>query len=154
MWCPKCYGGMNRKMGLCMHCGFRYKDLEGATNSQVRIARQEGKKEDIIFTDRLPEDVKKKKLLLFSIFLGLWGGHNYYVGKFKKAIFMTSIFVIYMLFLVLQKFNIGTEFVNYFFTFVATIQGVSVIMWILDIFYIIFNRFKVPVYKEEFSKKG
>lgn len=154
MWCPKCYGGMNRKTGMCLHCGFRFKDLEGATNDNARIAVKEGKKDDVIYTDRLPVDVKKKTLLLYAIFLGLFGAHNYYVGKFKRAIFMTSIFVIYTLFTVLKTYKVGGKFIEYFFTTVAIIQGVSIILWVLDIIYIIINRFKVPVYKEEFSKKG
>ena len=153
MWCPKCYGGMNRKSGMCLHCGFRFSDLEGATNEKARIAKKEGKKEDVVYTDRLPEDVKKKTLLLYSIFLGLFGAHNYYVGKFKKAIFMTTIFVIHSLFATLYSYKLGGSFISYFYTTVAVIQGVSIIMWVLDVIYIIINRFKVPVYKEEFSKK-
>ena len=62
MWCPKCYGGMNKNEGFCTHCGFRFKDLEGATNEQAKIAKREGKKDDIIYTSILPSDVTKKKV--------------------------------------------------------------------------------------------
>ena len=154
MWCPKCYGGMSKKTGMCMHCGFRLQDFDGATNEKARIARKEGKKEDILYTSTLPIDVSKKALLLYAIFLGLFGAHNYYVGKFGKAIYMTVTCVFYILFQILKACNVGTSFVNYFFTFVAVLQGVTIVLWILDLIYIIINKFKVPVYKEEFSKKG
>lgn len=153
MWCPKCYGGMKEKNGICLHCGFQMKDLEGATNDNVKVARKNGKKEDILYTTKLPVDVKKKSLLLYCIFLGIFGAHNYYVGKFIKAIYMTTTFVFMTLFMILKNSGVGIDFVNYFYTFVALLQGVTIIMWIWDLISICFNKFKVPVYKEEFSKK-
>ena len=67
---------------------------------------------------------------------------------------MTTIFVIHTLFAILYNLKLGGSFISYFYTTVAVFQGISVIMWILDVIFIIINRFKVPVYKEEFSKKG
>ena len=153
MWCPKCYGGMKKNEGFCTHCGFRFKDLEGATNDKARIARKEGKKDDILYVTTLPSDVKKKNLVLYCVFLGLFGAHNYYVGKFAKAIYMTATFVIFTLFQVLKSLGVALSFVNYFYSFFAALEGLSIALWILDLINICFNRFKVPVYKEEFSKK-
>ena len=153
MWCPKCYGKLDKKQGVCFHCGFKMKNFEGATNSDVKIARANGKKEDILYTNILPPDVSRRKLLLYSIFLGLIGGHNYYVGRFGKAIFATIAFCLAVLFTILQKANIATGFVNYFDTFVFLLQGIAVLIWLYDLICIIFKKYKVPVYKKEFSEK-
>lgn len=152
MWCPKCYGSMKKKEGVCIHCGFKLSEFNGATNEKAREAFRNGKREDVLYTNNLPIDVSKKSLLLLSIFLGVFGAHNYYCAKFGKAIYMTITTVFMLLFALFKQFNIGGWFVTYFFSFVALLQGVTLLMWVVDIVYIIFNKFKVPVYKEEFSK--
>lgn len=153
MWCPKCYGGMKKKDGICLHCGFKLSEFDGATNEKVKIARKSGKKEDILYTSSLPIDITKKRLVLYCIFLGIIGGHNYYVGKFTKAIYMTctTIFTILMAILIANK--IAVEFTNYFGTFFSLLQGITILIWLYDLICILANKFKVPVYKEEFSKR-
>lgn len=152
MWCPKCYGSMKKKDGICTHCGFKLSEFDGATNQKVRQAIRDGKREDILYTNNLPIDITKKSLLMYCIFLGLFGAHNYYCGKFGKAIYMTITTVFSCLFSVLKTNNLGGWFVNYFFSFVALLQGITMFMWIIDLINICINKFKVPVYKEEFSK--
>ena len=97
----------------------------------------------------LPTDVSKKKLILLSIFLGLFGAHYFYIGKmFRGLIYL--VFTIFMLvFSTLKFLNIRGGVLEYVEFFVAFGFVVILICTILDIINIIRNKFKVPVYVEE-----
>ena len=153
MWCPKCYGGMKKKEGFCPHCGFKLKDFEGATNGKIRIARANGVKDDILYTTDIPIDVSKKKLLLLCIFLGFMGAHNYYVGKFGRAIYSTVTFVVWTTIVILMISGVTSWVLKNFTSLFALLFGVSMVIWIFDLINIITKKFKIPVYKEEFSIK-
>lgn len=155
MLCPKCYGKIDKNYNICKHCGFKIKELEGASNKQAKKIKRTIYKDDILYSTYIPGDVSKKKLLLFCIFLGLFGAHDFYVGKFWiglcKCVTMSITLTISI---ILWATNTVTENIfQIIFEFVTIFQGFNVILWVNDIFRISFERYKIPIYKDEFSKK-
>lgn len=156
MHCPKCYGKIDKLSKRCSSCGFNMNSLNGATHKAVKQAKKNGFGEDVLFTTELPEDIHKKKLLLLCIFLGLFGAHNYYAGKFVKAIYSTIASII--------LFAISTIFIFFPNTFASLgtagywvqsifslLMGINIAFFIIDLVNIIRNKFKVSIYKDEFS---
>ena len=154
MICPKCYSKIHKTKNRCDYCGFNLNELNDASNKQAKKALKSPFKDDVLYTSQLPRDVSKKKLLLFSIFLGLLGVHNFYVGKLWRGLFNVLVTSItFVLGALLISLNIITNHPIYIaFQFALAFQGANVIIWVMDIIDISLNRYKVPVYKESFSK--
>lgn len=156
MLCPKCYARIKKEQVRCQHCGFNLNVMQGATNKEAKIAKKTIYKDDILYTTNVPQDVSKKKLLLFSIFFGLFGVHHFYVGKFWQGLYMclcTSITTI--LTIVITALGIIDQQNIFYITFqfLLIFQGINIIFWVSNILNIIFERYKIPVYKDEFSLK-
>lgn len=155
MLCPKCYGKIDKKQQRCQHCGFYMNQLDNASNKEAKRIRRTIYKDDILYSTKIPYDVSKKKLLLFSIFLGLFGVHDFYVGKIWQGLYFcisTSVTLIVSTVLMIMN-TIFDNIVQRIFEFWTVFQGFAIIFWIWDIFKISLERFKIPVYKDSFSKK-
>ena len=94
MRCPNCYGKIDKISNVCTKCGFKTKELNNASNKQAKEMKRQGDGDLCIETYVLPADVSKKKLLLFSIFLGLFGAHYFYVGKMLRG-FINLVFSVF-----------------------------------------------------------
>ena len=159
MHCPKCYGGVDKRKQICKHCGFKLKSMEGATHKAVKQAKKDGFGMDVLYTDKLPEDVSKKKLLLLCIFLGLFGGHSFYAGKVFKAIYSLVVAVLMFTYsTVIATFNLSITALGtvspifvWVFSFLLLFMGINIFLFIFDLIAIITNKYKVSVYKDEFS---
>lgn len=157
MTCPKCYGKIDKLTHRCKECGFNISSFNGATHKAVYRARKEGFGDDVLYTTTLPEDIHKKKLLLLCIFLGLFGGHNYYSGHLIKAIYSNLVSVCLIVLSCIQVYantnwfganSVGTWLVSIF----SLLMGFNLFMFVFDLTNIIRNKFKVAVYKDEFSE--
>lgn len=149
MRCPKCYGKIDKITNICTKCGFKAKKLSEASNKKAIEMKRSGDGDLCIETYILPTDVSKKKLILLSIFLGLFGAHYFYIGKMFRGL-INLVFTIFMLvFSTLKFLNIRGGVLEYVEFFVAFGFVVILICTILDIINIIRNKFKVPVYVEE-----
>ena len=156
MQCPKCYNKIKKEQTRCQHCGFDISIMDGASNKAAKKAKKTIYKDDILYTTEIPYDVSKKKLFLFSIFLGLFGVHHFYVGKFWLGLYMcVSTSVTLILSILITSFNIidAKDILYSAFQFSLVFQGVNVIMWVVDMIRIFFERYKIPVYKKSFSDK-
>lgn len=155
MLCPKCYGKIDRKQQRCKYCGFYLSELDGASNKQAKKALKSIYKDDVLYSTKVPYDVSKKKLLLFAVFLGMFGVHDFYVGKIWQGLFQCISFVGALIFgtILIAMNTIFDNIIQRLAEFWLIFQGLALIFWIWDIFKISFERFKIPVYKDEFSKK-
>ena len=154
MVCPKCYANCKKEQVRCYHCGFDLTLLDGATNKGAKEARKSIYKDDIMKFKGIPPDVKKKKLVLLSIFLGIFGAHNFYVGKLWQGLFMCiSTTVTLVLSTLVSMFGIVDMYNTLYiaFQFWLIFQGATVLMWVFDIILIFLERWKIPVYRKEFS---
>lgn len=156
MHCPKCYGAIDKRTKRCKECGFNINSIKGATHKEVRQARKDGFGEDVIYTSDLPSDIKKKKLLLLCIFLGLFGGHSYYSGKIFRAIYSTVVTISLLTLSILSTTYgeianvLGTAGV-WIMSIFSLLMGFNLVMFVADLIKIISNKYKVSVYKDSFS---
>lgn len=140
MKCPKCYGKINKITKKCEECGFNVSVLIKGENKPVKEYKKQGRHDEIVNTKSMPVDLTKKKMLLWCIFLGFFGAHNYVVGKTARAVVQTvlaSLFVVYVLF---------NEILVHYFIVVGPVIGAICFLWFLfDLTSIIFNFFSYPV---------
>jgi len=144
--CPRCNFKTPSSMATCGNCGLNFNKFNNATNKEAKSAFRMGEKERVLYTKQVPSDVKKWKVLLMSIFGGWFGLHYFNLGRLWRGLLQIVGFVlafVYTHFAVSQ--NIRTGYLGALILVCGFIWAASVIIWISDIFAIIFNRFKYPV---------
>ena len=156
MLCPKCYGKLSKDKKHCLYCGFNMGLLENASNKEAKKIKHTIYRDDILYTTNIPYDVSKKKLLLFAIFLGLFGVHDFYVGKFWQGLYQCVVISISIVLLVISTImnTITENFVTNAMAYLAIFAGLATIFWAVDIAKIALERFKIPVYSESFSQNS
>lgn len=146
--CPRCKQRCLIALTSCPNCQLNFSKFNEATNKEAKLAIREHRSEDCVMRVGCPSDIKKSKLLILTIFLGLVGVHNYYVGRFVRGIIFSLFFVVGVINTVLS-FTIPNVMYNgefgQVFYFLVLCWGIIIILWLFDIFNIIFNRFKIPV---------
>lgn len=155
MRCPNCYGKIQKETDVCLKCGFNINKLKEASNQKAKELIRSGDGDLCVNSKILPKDVSKKKLLLFSGFLGLFGAHYFYIGKMLRG-FLNLVFSIFgLIFATIYATGlVKLPYVLQIFEFIFGFGFAFVIInTIFDFINIIFNRFKVPVYVEE-NKRG
>ncbi len=149
--CPRCEFKVPSEMAVCPRCQLNYQKFEKATNNEAKLAFQLGESERVLYRKGCPSDVSKVKLLLITIFLGFLGGHYYYVGRTKMGIFF-SIFAFVGIVNGLLTFflkSTPTGDLYQIFYVLVLVWGVVIMLWIVDIAKVCFNRFKIPVSLEK-----
>ena len=141
--CPRC-GEKNLEQALkCSDCGLVFSRMELATNKAAKKMIKQGQKDKVVYVKSTPKDLKRWKLILLTIFTGLWGGHLFYVGRYNKAIFMLIFGLIYIVGGILSISNLlskGIEMVVYFCV------GILGFCWLFDVLDVCIFRLKIPVY--------
>ena len=143
--CPRCGNECLISQAKCDDCGLLFARLDEATNKagKVRLARHQ--KEQVIYVKKCPQDVKKWKLILMTIFLGLFGGHYFYVGRWKIGLGWLCYFFAVLFMGVIFNSYFLTVWSGQFFSIFGPITGVYTIIWLNDIRRVCFNSFKIPV---------
>ena len=145
--CPRCDSKVPVEMLVCPSCQLNFQKFDTATNKEAKEAIKTGEKERVLMRKGLPSDVKRWKLLLITIFLGLFGGHYYYVGRYKMGAFFSIFFFVgitnAILTALLPEMPKGELY--QIFTLLVLIWGVVILMWSIDIAKVVLNKFKVPV---------
>ena len=85
--CPRCGVKSNYNESKCSGCGLIFSRVENGSNKIAKGLILAGKKEETVNARMFPKDVSKKKFLLLCGFLGIFGTHNFYVGRYKKAVY-------------------------------------------------------------------
>ena len=146
--CPRCKQKCFSALTSCPNCQLNFSKFNEATNREAKQAIREHRAEDCVMRIGCPSDVKRLKLIILTVFLGLVGVHNYYVGRFARGIVFSIFFVIGVINTILS-FVIPNSLYNgdlgQLFYLLVLCWGIVIIMWIFDIFNVIFNRFKIPV---------
>lgn len=143
--CPRC----ERKMGLaepkCPSCGLVFSRLAKATNKAAKQAIKRREYNKVILDTVLPQDVNKWKLFFMALFLGLFGGHAYYVGRYKRGIFYSVAFVLVAIVAAFPLAYWANMYWELAFSLLVLPVGFSFIIWFMDVFAILCNKFKVPI---------
>lgn len=145
--CPRCNFKTAKSANVCPSCQLNYTKFDKATNAEAKRALSAGENNRVIYRKGCPSDVSKVKLLLLTIFLGFMGAHLYRVGRWKKAIFYSSFFLIGLTYAILSTVLTITTYslVWEIFYILYLVWGAVILMWLIDIAHVIFNKFKIPV---------
>lgn len=141
--CPRCSKVCLQSQKVCDECGLVFARLNEATNKEAK-KQFFAKDKSIVMTSKLPADVQKWKLLIYCGFLGIFGAHNLYVGKFYRGFYMLFFG---LLTLVYVSFQFPTQWMLDLMSSwpVVICVGVLTIFWLTDFVQVIFGKFKVPV---------
>lgn len=155
MRCPVCGAKLVGKQ-LCPYCKVTDEQILNASNKKVKGYRKTGNKDLICKTTIIPPDVSRLKLILYTIFLGWCGVNHYYVSRNIRGTYSVistagsiSIMIIGMLIANLQGF--WFTLYNIVYSILFYMMAINVVLWVLDIFGVIFKTFKIPVV---LAKKG
>lgn len=142
--CPRCGNKCLKIQEKCPECDLIFSRLQLATNKAAKKKLAHFDRDYVIFTKNLPSDVQWWKLLLYTIFLGWFGGHYYYVGKYIKGLFMSLGFV-YLV--------VGTIFNAQIVAANATLLylpiAIYALAWMVSFCYVASKKFKVPIYVDQ-----
>lgn len=144
-YCPRCGLKCLVSNDICPDCGLSFSRLKIATNREAKNKILRHDRDFIIRTTTLPSDVSYMRLLLYAIFLGVFGGHCFYVGRYLRGAITLCDFIAICL---LTIFNAEIVAINdgALIGVLSTICGLIMLFtWIWDIFMIIFKKFKIPV---------
>ena len=75
-------------------------------------------------------------------FLGLFGAHNFYVGRYVKAVFQLIIGLLSLILTVLSGYIPNLDFIMSFIFLPVAIDG---IFWCLDFVDGLLNKYRIPV---------
>lgn len=140
--CPRCDEKMLENQKICPDCGLSFEKLAKATNAEAK--RQFFQKDRaIVMVKETPKDVNKRNLLLLSGFLGMFGAHNFYIGRYYKAIYMFLFSFLALVYVALPSLEFMIKVMSSPFIVVPT--GLVGIFWLLDFVAIVFDKYKIPV---------
>lgn len=142
--CPRC--GMKTLNGVeaCPDCGLVFSRLKIATNKDAKKKILRGDKEFIIRTSKLPSDVSFIKLLLLTIFIGLLGGHCFYVGRYWRGGILLLNTIALILYVIFNESLVAIDGGN-LIAALSTIGGIIMMLWLYDIVMVAMKKFKVPI---------
>ncbi len=145
--CPRCKQKMPVELVVCPSCQLNFQKFEDATNAEAKQALREGEKDRVLMRSSRPSDVSFIRLLLITIFCGFFGGHYYYVGRYKMGAFFTIFFVVGIanaIITTLLEAEPSGDLYQIFYLMVLT-WGFVLMLWIIDIAKVCLNKFKIPV---------
>ncbi len=143
--CPRCKNICLLSQVKCEECGILFARIDKATNFAGKKRLRMGEKEQVVFVGKCPEDIKKWKLIVITVFAGLFGAHYFYVGKWIKGVLMLLMFLLTLLLGVIFNAYILATLGEIFYSYFGPVVGIYTIIWLNDIRRVCFNTFKIPV---------
>lgn len=142
--CPRCGLRCYEGIETCPDCGLVFSRLEIATNKDAKQKMRRHDHDFIIMTSKLPSDVSRTKLILYTIFFGVFGGHCFYVGRYwRGATFLTTFIAMFLM--VVFNSSLAAIGNGALLGVLSTILGFIMLMWPWDIFMVVLKKFKVPI---------
>ena len=140
--CPRCETKNDYSAYSCSECGLIFSRVENGSNKLAKEYILAGEKEYVVKAKQFPKDVSKRTFLLYCGFLGLFGAHNFYVGRYKKAVYMLICGLVAFVLTVIGSVipNLDT-----IMSFISIPVGFDAIFWIFDFTEGCFNIYKIPV---------
>ncbi len=142
--CPRC--GLKNLISTesCPDCGLVFSRLKIATNKDAKRKIRRGDRDYIIRTSNLPSDVSRTKLILLTVFTGLFGGHCFYVGRYWRGMLLLLNFIALMMYVVFNTQLVAID-EGKLIAALSTISGIIMMVWAFDIVWVIMKKFKVPI---------
>ena len=147
MRCPICNAKMPKKL-ICPYCKVTGDQVVYGSNIEAKKLLKHGVDDEVYLSSTMPYDVNKTRLLLYAIFLGWLGFHNYFIGRYKRGIYFNislAIFLVCCLFFDINEKIWHIENLEYALQIISVLAGVFFVVWMADIIAICFSKFKTPV---------
>lgn len=158
MKCPVCGARLVAKQ-ICPYCKITDEQILEASNRKVKEYRKTGNKDLICYTNVIPKDVSRLKLILYTIFLGWFGINHLYVLRPVRGIFsiVSTVGSLSILFLGIAVEIPSTGFLSSLYVILYNVlfyaMAINVVIWAFDVFAVLFKTFKVPVVLPKKEKK-
>lgn len=146
--CPRCDKKQPKTSAVCPFCMLNFQKFESATNKEAKQALKQGENDRVLMRKGVPQDVNKFVLFLITLFAGFTGAHYYFVGRNKMGLFFTCFFIVGLVNAGLQFFVLPKNTLFEILTFLTLVWGAVLLIWIVDIFKVCFNKFKIPVSRD------
>lgn len=151
MRCPICNAKM-REDGCCPYCKISGEQVIFASNKKAKKYMRTGKKNEVYYSSTKPIDVTFLDMIMLTIFTGIFGGHDFYVGKVFKGLFHLIPILLAILTVGLSEININIfkdgGILQLTYELIIAVVGLSIIFWIADIFAVALKYYKYPVVLE------
>ena len=147
MRCPICGSKMVQKQ-LCKYCNITDEQVINASNKKVSEYRKKDMKDLIHFTDVVPKDVSRLQLILFTIFLGLFGVNHYYVKRHIRGSFSVGAVVLSFTFMIISFVNTTIRKILFFellYELSFWAMAINIFLWFGDVINVLIKKFKIPV---------
>ncbi len=153
MKCPVC-GAKMIDGKICKYCNVTNEQVLMASNKEAKKAFKEKRNSDVCYTTDIPNDVNKRKLVLFTVFLGVFGVNSFYVGRLYKGLYAAISAGLAFLFALLNYFIIEPNVIlEWGYSISVWLLVFNVLVWFADIVALLFKKYKVPVVLPESTIK-
>ena len=158
--CPYCRARIHKYTTTCERCGITKKQILNASNARAKEIKKQKTGGKIVFTRNRPSDVSFTRLVL-CLLLGLFGVHNFYVGrKIRGWVMLGGILIVIASFFIFpasrdgELHPVNALFVDNGMESPFFLLGAAVfVMWAYDMFSIVFGFYKYPVRLGEKTEK-
>lgn len=117
--CPRCGEKCLFNAPKCPECGLLFSRLSLVTNKAGKRCVRKHQKDKVLYVSSWPEDAKRWKALLLCGFLGLYGAHNFYLGRYIKATFSLIFSTITTIF---AAMTVYPDFITLLFSFLPFLR--------------------------------
>ena len=149
MKCPICGAKMVNNQ-LCKYCGITDEQVLAASNSKVKEYRKSGNTDMIHYTNIVPNDLKRWKIIVYTILLGWLGINHFYINRpvrgFYSLISTIGSFIMMILdFMVEIPNKFGRITFNIIYEILFYMMAINFVLWISNAVSVLFKSFKIPV---------
>ena len=142
--CPRCGLKSFKMQDSCPDCGLVFARLELATNKDAKKLIHRRETEYVIKTSKLPKDISYLKLMLYTLFTGIMGGHCFRVGRYWRGSLLLINFIAIVLYVVFNAKLVAYDG-GRLIAALTTISGLIMLLWAYDVIMVALKKFKVPV---------
>jgi len=155
--CPYCGNRIPKLQTTCTRCGLNKIQIAYASNRRAKEMMRAGDRGKIVMMRRRPSDVKLSELA-WRLSLGMFGVHSFYVGRRIRGWITLGCMLVFILSVFIFPLgDISNELsgmhpwrrsvmIGWSMPFPFDFFGIAaIILWISDIFGILFGWYKYPV---------
>ena len=147
--CPRCGTKLFLEVEKCPECGLLFSRIQNLSNERAKEEIKKKRMSNVIEVSTMPSDVSKKKFWLLFLLTGWFGGHNLYIGKFKRGYYslITGILAVlaFLIYEIVFFQGGNANLVYYYFTGPCMLFFVfAVMIWFIDLVSLTFKSFKYP----------
>lgn len=144
--CPRCHEKLLVHQKKCPFCGLVFDRLKYVSNKAAHKNVIKFKRSNYLMVKDWPSDVSKKTALLLCAFLGLFGAHNFYLGRFYKGLIVLFGMISAVALIFIDYASVWHQVLYY----ISAIPILCVLVfWVLDFVRIFLERYKIPVSIDE-----